>query len=63
VVVGAGAFLLLLLPGPILGGTECNRGEGNWFGELIDDSWPVYPALALLAALALGWAVARAPRP
>lgn len=58
-VIAVGVFFALMFIGFGIGGSECNRGSCNWFGELISDMGWFYPGLSLLAGLLIGIGVAR----
>lgn len=58
-VLATGVFLALAFLGLLLGGSECDRGECNRLGEFIDDTAPLYHALALAVGIALASAVTR----
>jgi len=62
VLVAAAVFVALGLLALLLGATECDRGECNWFGEFIDDTRPLYFVLSLAAGIGLGLATARPGR-
>ena len=59
IVLAAFVCVGLTIAGWMIGGTECDSGQCPWLGEFIDETWPLYPALALAVGLAVGFAVAR----
>ena len=51
---------LLLFGGLFLGGAECDRGQCNWFGELIDETFPAYLVVSVAVAVTAGALAVRA---
>ena len=58
-VVAAAAFGMLMYFTLLFGGSECDRGECNWFGEFVDSNPTLSLVVALLAAVGVGLAAAR----
>lgn len=59
-VTGAVAFAVLVYLMFVLGGTECDRGECNWFGEAIDENGAVAAIVVYGLVVAAGVMAARA---